>query len=183
VGPAAHNSMTVTRAICFTVTFLILVQVALPPFLRCYGRVHTATRVAPLGPANPFTVRFTGAVRAHKGIYHEALFAKGNTEHAGPHAAQPVGWARAGCRDPPVYPRPARVHARPHGVCWAPRTGRLRGLCRAIRRAPLGRRRHRRCVPVPPPPTRPPPAGRPRRPARRLAARQRRLGSLIKHRR
>eukprot|EP00966_Prymnesium_polylepis_P087963 2035004-Prymnesium_polylepis.1 len=32
-------------------------------------------------------------------------------QHAGPHAAQPVGWARAGCRGPPAYPRPARAHA------------------------------------------------------------------------
>eukprot|EP00966_Prymnesium_polylepis_P043532 1009581-Prymnesium_polylepis.1 len=47
-----------------------------------------------------------------------------------------------------------------------------------IRQAPLGRRRHWRCVPVPPPPAHPPPAGRPRHPARRLAACQRRLGPL-----
>eukprot|EP00966_Prymnesium_polylepis_P077128 1786541-Prymnesium_polylepis.1 len=30
---------------------------------------------------------------------------------AGPHAAQPVGRARARCRGPPVYPQPARAHA------------------------------------------------------------------------
>eukprot|EP00966_Prymnesium_polylepis_P201021 4658082-Prymnesium_polylepis.1 len=47
------------------------------------------------------SVVFTGAgaVRVHKGRLPRRALRQG--QHAGPHAAQPVGWARAGCRGPP----------------------------------------------------------------------------------
>eukprot|EP00966_Prymnesium_polylepis_P124889 2888569-Prymnesium_polylepis.1 len=54
--------------------------------------------------------RGTGAVRAHKGVYHDALFAKGNTLIITLHSLW-GGLAPGAVAHLYVYPQPARAHA------------------------------------------------------------------------